>query len=142
MNYGVASGNWGGSFPNNPGKQARMTEDVFQTPTHVFCFQEAEEGFCKELMAPRKNPPDIKIRNRGEKSRIEGTEKMEQKFYVVRGVERGNTTAVAARSWPFKGIRRECFILGDGGSKGQTNYFNRTLFATLKFWKNLGHRRA
>ena len=114
-----------------------MTKDVFQTPGHVFCFQEAEEGFCKELMVPRKNPPDEKIRNRGTMSRPEGAEKMEQKWLVVRGVEREKTTAVAARSWPFKGIRRECFILGDGGSKGQTDYFNRTLFATLKFSKKI-----
>ena len=42
VNYGIASGNWGGSFPKNQAKQDWMVEDVFETPTHVFCFQEAE----------------------------------------------------------------------------------------------------
>ena len=40
------------------------------------------------------------------------------------------------RTWPFKGIRRECFILADASCEKGNTKFNRTLFATLKFNKN------
>ena len=95
-----------------------------------------EADFCQDLS----NPIDITsaklVRNWGNTERKEGKNAQTQRWFVVRGVEKGKSTAVAVRNWPFKGIRRECFILADAGHRpGGEQYYNRTLFATLKFHK-------
>ena len=35
VNFGVCCGNWGGSFPNNPQKQDKMTRDVLSSIGHI-----------------------------------------------------------------------------------------------------------
>ena len=94
-----------------------------------------EADFCQDLS----NPIDITsaklVREWGNTERKEGKNAQDKRWFVVRGVEKGKSTAVAVRNWPFKGIRRECFILGDAGQQGGRVCFNKTLFATLKFHK-------
>ena len=115
VNFGVCCGNWGGSFPSNHQKQDRMTRDVLQSIGHIYCFQEADEDLCEFLMKHRNEQPDADFRDGGRKTRIEGKVQPDHRWMVVRGPEKGSTTAVAVRTWPFKGIRRECFILADAG---------------------------
>ena len=49
-------------------------------------------------------------------------------------MEKGRSTAVAARDSYFEGVQRECFVLHDGGGhpKSGKMCFNRIMFATLK----------
>ena len=135
-NFGIACGIWGGIYKNDQAKQEHMFWDIVQHPGHCICAQEMEADFCQDLS----NPIDITsaklVRNWGNTERKEGKNVQTQRWFVVRGVEKGKTTAVAVRSWPFKGIRRDCFILADAGqNRGGEQYYNRTLFATLKFHK-------
>ena len=96
-----------------------------------------ESDFCQDLIEPPARTEDKVVRNWGNTGRQEGKDTEGKKWFVVRGVEKEKSTAVAVRSWLFKGIRRECFIIGDGGNKDGKAYFNRTLFGTLKFSKKI-----
>ena len=139
VNLGVCCGNWTGGcrYSYNPQKQERMIREVLSSIGHIYCFQGAEEHLCDLLMLPRSGQPDEDFRDRGRTSRKKGKVQRDQRWYVVRGPEKGPTTAVAVRTWPFKGIRRECFILADAGDDDNKRMkFNRTLFVTLKFNKN------
>ena len=136
FNFGIACGNWGGNYKNDQAKQEHMFWDIYQHPGHCICAQEMEADFCQELS----NPTDITsaklVRNWGNTERKEAKNAQDRRWFVVRGVEKGKSTAVAVRNWPFKGIRRDCFILADAGqNRGGEQYYNRTLFATLKFNK-------
>ena len=117
-------------------KQDRMIREVLSSIGHIYCFQGAEEHLCELLMLPRSDQPDEDFRDRGRTSRKKGKVQRDQRWYVVRGPEKGSTTAVAVRTWPFKGIRRECFIRSDASCQKGNTKFNRTLFVTLKFNKN------
>ena len=118
VNFGVACGNWAGHMYWDRDKN-HMYWDSQQNPSDVFCAQEMEADFCRAL-------------NLG---CVIGSER-KQGWLVIRGAEKGKTTAVGIRrNGPFKGIRRECFVIADGGSKKGHPLFNRLLFVTLKFKK-------
>ena len=118
VNFGVACGNWAGHMYWDLYKN-HMYWDTQQNPSDVFCAQEMEADFCRAL-------------NLG---CVIGSDR-KQGWLVIRGAEKGNTTAVGIRrNGPFKGIRRECFVIADGGSKKGHPLFNRLLFVTLKFKK-------
>ena len=94
----------GGNYKNDQEKQEHMFWDIVQHPGHCICAQEMEADFCQDLS----NPIDITsaklVRNWGNTERKEGKNVQTQRWFVVRGVEKGKSTAVAVRNWPFKGI--------------------------------------
>ena len=120
VNFGVACGNWAGHMYWDLYKN-HMYWDTQQNPSDVFCAQEMEADFCRAL-------------NLG--CGI-GSER-KQGWLVIRGAEKGKTTAVGIRrNGPFKGIRRECFVIADAGTNIRNGHqlFNRLLFVTLKYRK-------
>ena len=126
VNFGVACGNWAGHMYWDRYKN-HMYWDSQQNPSDVFCAQEMEADFCRAL-------------NLG---CVIGSDR-KQGWLVIRGAEKGNTTAVGIRrNGPFKGIRRECFVIADAGNNNRKcirkrhPLFNRLLFVTLKFKKAL-----
>ena len=93
-----------------------------------------EEDFCQCLKECEDKPDDRKIRQGAGTKRLKAKDSPEQRFLVVRGMEKGRSTAVAARNSYFEGVRRECFVLQDGGADPRSGkmWFKRIMFATLK----------
>ena len=96
-------------------RQQRIIDDIRDSPGQVFCFQEATDAFCQALNAPSTAQNKDLVRKRMENKRTPATLSPAPRILVVRGAEQGNSTAVTVRDVHFKAIRRDAFMLLDGG---------------------------
>ena len=88
-----------------------MLYDIFHNPGHVLCAQEMEKDFCESLRNNYDSPDDSLVRDSAGVKRQIAKDSPQQRFLVVRGMEEGRSTAVAARTSYFEGLRRDWFVL-------------------------------
>ena len=132
-NFGIICANYGGSR-HAEWKEAHILADIFTSPGHVFCFQEADALFCKALAEPCPTNLLEKVRCQTENKRKPVPNSPQGQIVVARSPEKGQTSiAVAVRDSHFKALRRDAFMLLDAGRNRGKEARNRLMFCTAKF---------
>ena len=105
----------------------------------MFGLQEATAAFCEQLKAHCADDATqhAVVRFTEDMKRKIAKYSPQQHLLVVRGLEPGQSTAVAVRDSWFKAIRRDCFVLQDAGTykvkqRVRRQAFNRLMFSTSK----------
>ena len=133
-NFSIVCGTYGGDRRDG-NVQQHIIDDIRDIPGSLFCFQEATEAFCQELRASWTSKEDFGRR------KPDSWTPEEKRLLVVRGTEKGKSTAVAVKVGVFKALRRDLFILQDAGTYETENKTtkearNRLMFCTVKFRMN------